>query len=129
MCVNLDCLRRLLLAAAVIVVLSSCGKSSPGSSRQPTESTGYSNQPASSTSVSLKSPPVEHTGQNQVETWLDAAREDPDPRVRLHAIESWAAKPGKTLDPMTYALVDPDETVRARAQELFEEALERRSSN
>ena len=128
MCANLDCLRRLLLGAAVIVGLSSCGKSSPDSSRQPTESTAYSNQPASSTSVSLKSQPVEHVGENRVETfsWLEAAREDPDPRVRLHAIETWAAKPDKTLDPVTYALVDPDETIRARAQELFEEALERK---
>jgi hypothetical protein len=46
-------------------------------------------------------------------------------RVRLHANETWAIKPGKTLDPVMYALVDPDETVRARAQQLFESALER----
>jgi hypothetical protein len=57
---------------------------------------------------------------------LDATREDPDPRVRLHAIETWAAKPGNTLDPVTFALVDPDENVRARAQQLFEEALARK---
>jgi hypothetical protein len=31
-----------------------------------------------------------------------------------------------SLDPATYALVDPDEAVRARAQELFEQELDRR---
>ena len=58
--------------------------------------------------------------------WLTQVLKDPDPRMRLHAIETWAIKPGKTLDPVTYALVDPDETVRARAQELLEQELERR---
>jgi len=59
-------------------------------------------------------------------TWLAAAREDPDPNMRRHALETWAQHPGESLDPATYALVDPDETVRARAQELVEEALARR---
>ena len=58
--------------------------------------------------------------------WLAAAREDPDPNVRLHALGTWAQHPGESLDPVTYALVDPDEAVRARAQELVEEALARR---
>jgi len=59
--------------------------------------------------------------------WLTEARNDPDPHVRLQAIETWAINPGDSLDPVTYALVDPDETIRARAQELFEEALEHKS--
>lgn len=58
--------------------------------------------------------------------WLAAAREDPDPNVRLHALGAWAQHPGDSLDPVTYALVDADEAVRARAQELVEEALARR---
>jgi hypothetical protein len=58
--------------------------------------------------------------------WLAAARADPDPSVRLQAIEDWARGPQETLDPVTYALVDPDESVRARAQQLWEEALKRR---
>jgi hypothetical protein len=58
--------------------------------------------------------------------WLAAAREDPDPNVRLHALGTWARHPGEYLDPLTYALVDPDEAVRARAQELVEEQLARR---
>lgn len=46
--------------------------------------------------------------------------------MRLAAIEAWANNPGDNLNPFTYALVDPDEQVRARAQDLFEQALERR---
>ena len=60
------------------------------------------------------------------DAWLAAAREDPDPNVRLHALGTWAQHPGESLDPVTYALVDPDEAVRARAQELVEEQLARR---
>jgi hypothetical protein len=58
--------------------------------------------------------------------WLAAAREDPDPNVRMHALEAWAQHPGESLDPVTYALVDSDEAVRTRAQELVEERLARR---
>ena len=50
----------------------------------------------------------------------------PDPAIRLYALEVWAFDPGERLDPVTHALVDPDESVRARAQELLEEALSRR---
>jgi len=56
---------------------------------------------------------------------LADAGTDPDPEARLTALEAWARDPGESLDPVTSALVDPDERVRARAQELFEEALAR----
>jgi HEAT repeat protein len=58
--------------------------------------------------------------------WLTAECDDPDPSVRLQAIETWGREPEETLDPLTYALVDPDESVRARAQELLEKELARR---
>lgn len=58
--------------------------------------------------------------------WVIEARDDPDPRVRLSAIEAWAQNPGENLDPITYALVEPDESMRTCAQELLEEALARR---
>lgn len=57
---------------------------------------------------------------------LDLVAPDPDPNVRVKALNAWAQHPGELLDPATYALVDPDETVRARAQALFEEELGRR---
>jgi hypothetical protein len=58
-------------------------------------------------------------------TWLTEALKDPNPRVRLQALEAWANNPGDDLNPFTEAMVDPDERVRARAQELLEEALAR----
>ena len=57
---------------------------------------------------------------------LAAALASPDPQLRIQALEQWAAqREGSGVDPLTYALVDPDENVRARAQELFEAALTR----
>jgi hypothetical protein len=55
--------------------------------------------------------------------WYATARDDPNPTPRLQIIESWAqhARRDSSLDPLTNALVDPDETVRARAQELMEQ--------
>jgi hypothetical protein len=57
---------------------------------------------------------------------LVAALNDPDPRARIRALETWAQHPGEDLNPVTYALVDPDESVRTRAQELLEAVLARR---
>lgn len=45
--------------------------------------------------------------------------------VRLQALETWAQRPGESLDPVTYGLVDQDETVRERAQALYEQTSAR----
>jgi hypothetical protein len=55
-----------------------------------------------------------------------AIQDEPDPTARLQALDAWARHPGDSLDPVTYALVDPDESVRNRAQELLEQELGRR---
>ena len=57
---------------------------------------------------------------------LTTVRDAAPPAARLQAIEDWARGSRDALDPVTYALVDPDESVRARAQELWEETLQRR---
>lgn len=82
--------------------------------------------------VSLSSLPSTTTDNEQyqaeeVPAWLAEALDDPDPHVRIQALEAWAQHPRKTFDPLTYALVDPDEAVRMRAQELLEEKLKNRS--
>jgi hypothetical protein len=49
---------------------------------------------------------------------------DPAPRMRLQALEQWAQqRQGDAVDPLTYALVDPDVQVRALAQALWERLL------
>lgn len=58
--------------------------------------------------------------------WLAKAQNDPDPRIRLNAIKAWARNPTESLDPITYSLLDPDESVRAQAQKLLENTLARR---
>jgi hypothetical protein len=57
--------------------------------------------------------------------WFAEARENPDATVRRQALELWAEQPGEDMDPLTYALVDEDEQVRARAEELWEQQLTR----
>jgi HEAT repeat protein len=64
--------------------------------------------------------------ETELPTQLTEALSNPDPRVRIRALETWAQHPGDKLDPVMYALVDPDESVRARAQELLEAVLARR---
>jgi hypothetical protein len=54
---------------------------------------------------------------------LIAVDREPNPAVTLQTLEAWALGPRDTLDPVTYALVDSDDAVRARAQELWDEVL------
>jgi hypothetical protein len=123
-------LRLALLTIAAMVSLLGCGRSSPNSSDRPggpathsarTDGTPPERRPVSS----WPSYPDEQDAVAAL-TWLTDAREDPHPGLRLAALESWARNPGDTFDPATYALVDPDESVRERAQELLEQALAHR---
>lgn len=64
----------------------------------------------------------------QWEQWYATARDSPDVSVRLQALETWAQRPGDQLDPVTYGLVDQDDSVRRRAQELYEQQLAREAA-
>jgi hypothetical protein len=44
-------------------------------------------------------------------------------------LELWAEQPSEDLDPLTYALVDEDESVRTRAQEVYEQQLAREAAS
>lgn len=73
-------------------------------------------------------PPDEQIAADQAQRearqlWFAEAREHPDATVRRQALELWAEQPGDDIDPLTYALVDEDEQVRARAEELWEQQL------
>ena len=117
-----------LLALVAMASLPGCGRSSPDISdhgRSP-QALAAQKEPANRTAITR---PIHTDSESQSEeepAWLAEARGNPDPRVRLSALETWAQNPGNSLDPITYALVDPNEQVRARAQQLFEEALERK---
>jgi len=67
--------------------------------------------------------PADQAQREARELWFAELRESPDVTVRLQALELWAQQPGDGIDPLTYALVDEDEQVRARAEELWEQQL------
>jgi hypothetical protein len=126
-----DARRRLPLLLALGLIVAGCGRAIPEPSAHTATRAAPSVQqaperPSQATTASA----FRYGERTQTQTpdlaWLAAAREDPDPNVRRHALEAWAQYPGESLDPVTYALVDADEAVRARAQELVEEALARR---
>jgi hypothetical protein len=128
-------------ALATALVLQGCGKSSPvdsgrGNSRS---ASGRTAQPASLAfrsaalhgQTTSRNPGVASTPGEQYQTddpppWLAELLRSPDPNVRIQALDAWAQHPGASLDPVTYALIDPDESVRARAQEVLEQELVRR---
>jgi HEAT repeat protein len=69
--------------------------------------------------LSKAQPPAEPAGDPGI-----PALEAPNPQVRIQALEQWAQQhQGDAVDPLTYALVDPDEQVRARPQALWERML------
>ena len=121
---------------ALALSLPGCGQSplavseraaSPRIAAVPSSATAPAHRAAANAAAahSSTSPGVNQADAAEAD-WLAAAREDPDPNVRLHALGVWAQRPGTSLDPVTYALVDADESVRARAQELMEQELARR---
>jgi HEAT repeat protein len=118
-----------LLALAVWVSLasswrSSADRSSTANSAQAVALEKTSRSPSPSTGG--RATPYAGRTEAELPIWLAEALNSPDPRVRIRALETWAQHPGDKLDPVTYALVDPDESVRARAQELLEAVLAHR---
>jgi hypothetical protein len=118
-----------LLALAVWVSLVSgwrlsSERTSAGKSAQTVAVEKASRSP--STSAGGHATPYAGRTETELPTWLAEALNNPDPSMRVRALETWAQHPGEHLDPVTYALVDPDESVRARAQELLEAVLTRR---
>ena len=78
--------------------------------------------------VGVRPPQGPDQAQAQVAALLDtppewtAALQHQDKEVRREALQQWAGQGAATpLDPLTHALVDPDESVRAKAQELVEQ--------
>lgn len=121
-----------LLAAALAAIVLASGKFSPHRADRASERTASvrskGESPPSQRRLSPYSSVAQVNEPDPIEELerLTAAREDPDPSLRLAALDNWVRGPQDTLDPLTHALVDPDESVRQRAQELLEEALARR---
>lgn len=129
-----------LIALATVVALYGCDRSSPdrlGRAISPEKKISSPRRLTANTTTDARRSPRRSVLNNSYEQhpaeeppWLTAEFNDPDPGIRLQAMEAWAKEPPnesqETLDPLTYALVDPEESVRLRAQELLEEELARR---
>jgi hypothetical protein len=130
-------------ALAAALTLQGCGKSSSVSSDRPVHPVAArgavadppASPPAASRGATISersispapgafAPEKYQTGDPQ--PWLAELLHAPDPNVRIQGLDAWARQPGVSLDPVTYALVDPDESVRARAREVLEQVLARR---
>src|SRR5262245_33617415 len=129
-------------ALAAALALYGCGKPpSPSSLERPVHavaaqaaaaidppaspSTAYRGSNASG-GLPVASAALERSETEDPPAWLVELLQSPDPNVRIQALDAWARQRGASLNPVTYALVDSDESVRARAQEVFEQALARR---
>jgi hypothetical protein len=78
--------------------------------------------------LSGKGQPADREEARQAEPTDAEGLGPPDPQVRITALEEWAQhRAGDSVEPLTHALVDPDEQVRARAQALWEQALARQA--
>jgi hypothetical protein len=114
-----------LLVAGTIVGLVLCGGLFFTPTRHDTASHGLSPSGSTQSRSAARTAGRSYTGEtfSEVAPGSAEAPSDPDPERRLRAIEARANDPGADLDVLTYALVDPDEQVRARGQELFEAQL------
>jgi hypothetical protein len=123
---------QIVVAPMILVAVASCGSAAPDRPQVSLKA------PASTTSqttlfneLAIRAPATTPTQRDvpvsaSIASSLEEVDQQPNPQVRMAALEVWAAAPSESLDPVTYALVDPDEAVRARAQELLEQELVRR---
>ena len=135
--------RSVCFAGAVgVLILQGCGKSSPVSTERANSAPAAGRATAADSVASApearpdwktherlgvaNAAGVQYRTEDDPPSWLADLLQAPDPNVRVQALDAWAQHPGVSLDPVTYALVDPHESVRARAQELLEQELERR---
>jgi len=130
------------VATAGVLILQGCGKSAPGSTERANSAPAADRATAADSVASApetrpdwktherlgvaNAARVQYRTEDDPPSWLADLLQAPDPNVRVQALDAWAQHPGPSLDPVTYVLVDPDEPVRARAQDVLEQALARR---
>src|SRR5438128_10533969 len=130
------------VATVTVLILQSCGKSAPVSTERGNSAPAAGRATAADSVASApearpdwktherlgvaNAARVQYRAEDDPPPWLADLLQAPDPNVRVQALDAWAQHPGESLDPVTFALVDPDQSVRARAQELLEQELARR---
>ena len=104
------------MSSALISILSGCG---PAASNDPV-AIGAEQSTIASTSREGTAMPVAST--SDLPDWLQSALKDPNPEVRLKALEKWIEQHQSDVGLAMLVINDPDERVRAKAMQVIERA-------
>ena len=118
-------LRLGLLSAFPVAVAAAqfgCGRTEPAASAPQAAAT---KRTSALVARPVSAPTAEPRAVQAAAPWPPAEMQDPDPRMRRFALEQCAREPTESLDMAAAALVDPDESIRERAEQVFEAALAR----
>ncbi len=114
-----------IVATLAAAALCGCGRADPNPQPKPAaqrvEPTVVAARAAVTAAADQPGQPAEAAA-----PWPPAAMQDPDPRMRRFALEQWAREPTESLDLVTAAMVDPDESIRERAEQVLEQVLAQR---
>jgi hypothetical protein len=122
------------LAGLVIIAaaVAACGRITPSALQTPTTGAQQAGAVGPRTSAPVPRrealaprPDVGERIEKRDEPSPAEPMQDPDPRVRRFALEQRARNPTESLDLVTTAMVDAEDSIRERAEQLFEEALAR----
>ena len=105
-----------LMSSALISIFYGCG---PAASNDPV-AIGGEQSTLESTSRDGKVMPVAST--SDLPDWMQSALKDPNPEVRLKALEEWIEQHPSDVDLAMFVINDPDGRVRAKAMQVIERA-------
>src|SRR5215831_5643399 len=105
-----------LLRSVLISILFGCG---PAASNDPVAIGGEQSTIASPSGAGTAMP-VAST--SDLPDWIQSALKDPNPEVRLKALEKWIEQHQSGVGVAVLVINDPDERVRAKAMQVIERA-------
>jgi hypothetical protein len=98
-----------LLSSVLTTILYGCGPAA-------------SNDPLTIASPSEQDNSIPVASTSDLPEWMQSALKDPDPQVRLKALEKWIEQNQNGVGPAMLVINDPDERVRAKAMQIIERA-------
>jgi hypothetical protein len=103
-----------LMSFVLTSILYGCG---PAASNDPV-AIGGEQSTLESTSTEDKAIPV--TSTSDLPDWMQSALKDPNPEVRLKAVEKWIEQNQSDVGLAILVINDPDERIRAKAMQVIE---------
>ena len=104
------------MSSVLISILYGCG---PAASNDPV-AVGAEQSTIESTSGEGTARPVAST--SDLPDWMQSALKDPNPDVRLKALEKWIEQHQSDVGLAMLVINDPDERIRAKAMQVIERA-------